>query len=188
VTRAGVPDGEVTEQFTAPVEVADQLSASDVAGGFEQVFDYGSAGVYEFSRDDECPCVCEFVGREAAPVTSVHARDGTLHVTVHVPEVADLRELVPALRERFGDVSVEYLIRSREDTEAADVVPVDLERLTDRQREVIETAYRLGYFEYPRETNASGVAAELGIEPSTLAEHLAAAQSKLLAAVLEGQG
>jgi hypothetical protein len=67
-------------------------------------------------------------------------------------------------------------------------VPVDLERLTDRQREVVETAYRMGYFEYPRETNASGVAAELGIEPSTLAEHLAAAQSKLLGAVLDGQG
>jgi predicted DNA binding protein len=168
----------VTEQFTATGEVGET---------FDRVFDYGSAEVYEFSRPDDRVCVCDFIGREAAPVTSVHARDGRLHVTVHVPEVADLRELVPALQDRFGDVTVEYLIQSREDTEVAEVVPVDLERLTVRQREVIETAYRLGYFEYPRETNASGVAAELGIEPSTLAEHLAAAQSKLLDAVLGGQ-
>ena len=65
------------------------------------------------------------------------------------------------------------------------LVPVDVGRLTDRQREVLETAYGMGYFEYPRGANASEVAGELGIEPSTLAEHLAAAQSKLLAELLE---
>jgi predicted DNA binding protein len=59
--------------------------------------------------------------------------------------------------------------------------------LTDRQPEVLETAYGTGYFEYPRGANASEVAGEPGIETSTLAEHLAAAQSKLLAELLEGR-
>ena len=63
---------------------------------------------------------------------------------------------------------------------------VDRGVLTDRQREVLRVAFEMGYFERPRETNAEAVAAALGIAPSTLAEHLAAAQSKLTDAVLNG--
>jgi hypothetical protein len=61
-----------------------------------------------------------------------------------------------------------------------DLVPVDRGRLTERQAEVLSTAYEMGYFEYPRDSNATEVAAELGIRPSTFTEHLSAAQSKLL--------
>ncbi|MFW6000412.1 MAG: helix-turn-helix domain-containing protein, partial [Halorubrum sp.] len=52
--------------------------------------------------------------------------------------------------------------------------------LTDRQCEVLRTAYRMGYFERPRDANASEVADALDISPSTFAEHLATAQRKLL--------
>ena len=45
---------------------------------------------------------------------------------------------------------------------------------------MVETAHEMGYFEYPRGANAEEVAAELDVHPSTLAEHLAAAQAKLL--------
>jgi hypothetical protein len=43
----------------------------------------------------------------------------------------------------------------------------------------------MGYFEHPRTANAGEVADELDISRSTFAEHLAAAQSKLLDAVLD---
>ena len=52
--------------------------------------------------------------------------------------------------------------------------------LTDRQREVLTVAHEMGYFEHPRDANAEAVAADLDITPSTFAEHLAAAQSKLV--------
>jgi len=45
---------------------------------------------------------------------------------------------------------------------------------------VLETAYRMGYFEYPRSANATEVAEALGVGLSTLAERLAAAQGRLL--------
>ncbi|GAB3684603.1 hypothetical protein GCM10028857_13820 [Salinarchaeum chitinilyticum] len=71
------------------------------------------------------------------------------------------------------------------ETELADgIVEVDVDQLTDRQLEVLETAHDMGYYQYPRGANASEVAEALDICPSTLAEHLAAAQSKLLADVL----
>ncbi|MEF8887534.1 MAG: helix-turn-helix domain-containing protein, partial [Haloarculaceae archaeon] len=55
----------------------------------------------------------------------------------------------------------------------------------DRQREVVETAYEMGYFEYPRESNATEVATALDIQPSTFTEHLTAAQGKLLGELVE---
>jgi predicted DNA binding protein len=51
---------------------------------------------------------------------------------------------------------------------------------------VLGTAYEMGYFEYPREANATAVAEELDIGLSALAEHLAAAQGKLLSELLAG--
>lgn len=55
-----------------------------------------------------------------------------------------------------------------------------LSDLTDRQREVLETAYEMGYFEVPRATATEDVAAELDLDPSTVVEHLQRAERNLL--------
>lgn len=56
--------------------------------------------------------------------------------------------------------------------------PID--ELTNRQREVIQTAYDEGYYEVPREATTSDIAAELDVDPSTIAEHLQRAERNLL--------
>ncbi|MDR5671673.1 Transcriptional regulator, contains HTH domain [Halalkaliarchaeum sp. AArc-CO] len=61
--------------------------------------------------------------------------------------------------------------------------PVDA--LTDRQREVIETAYEMGFYEVPREASTDEVAAQLDLDPSTVAEHLQRAERNVLGEVLE---
>ncbi|MFA1612513.1 helix-turn-helix domain-containing protein [Halobellus sp. MBLA0158] len=55
-------------------------------------------------------------------------------------------------------------------------------RLTDRQREVVETAIEVGYYDVPRTASQEDVAAELGCAPSTAAEHLRKAESRMLRA------
>lgn len=52
--------------------------------------------------------------------------------------------------------------------------------LTDRQREVVETAFEAGYYEVPRQASTDDVAAELGVDNSTVAEHLQRAERNLL--------
>lgn len=183
----------VTEQVTVTGEQSGDTATDgeglpgQSAGGepaFERVFDYGSQQVYEFEREQPEPCVCEFIEQEVGPLSEVYAAAGALHVTLHVGDVDAVRALLGNLEERFGDVRIEYLVRSRVDSDDADLVPVDLQRLTGRQREVLERAYALGYFDYPRESNASEVAESLDISPSTFIEHLNAAQSKLLSDLL----
>lgn len=172
VTWTESTDGTVTEQVTA--------DSSAEFPSFEPAFDYGTETVYEFGRDESDPCICESIQDTLGPVSEVYAQDGDLHVTVHATDVDKLRETVSNLRDQFGSLSVEYLVRSVDGGDDSEMVPVDLRQLTDRQREVLQTAKEMGYFAYPRDSNASEVSAALGIEPSTFAEHLAAAQGKLL--------
>ncbi|WP_165875320.1 helix-turn-helix domain-containing protein [Natrarchaeobius chitinivorans] len=58
--------------------------------------------------------------------------------------------------------------------------------LTDRQREVLETAYELGYYERPSETSHEEIASVLECAPSTVGEHLRKAEKRLVSEVFEG--
>lgn len=55
-----------------------------------------------------------------------------------------------------------------------------LDAVTDRQHEILETAYNRGYFKVPRRATASEIAAELDLDPSTVTEHIRRAEQNLL--------
>ena len=59
-----------------------------------------------------------------------------------------------------------------------------LATLTDRQREVIETAFELGYYEIPRQTTHADIAATLDLSGSTVDEHLRKAEARLMEQLL----
>ena len=62
-----------------------------------------------------------------------------------------------------------------------------LDELTDRQREVIQTAYDMGYYEVPRPVSTEEVAAEFDLDSSTVAEHLQRAERNLLSVHLSSE-
>jgi predicted DNA binding protein len=172
-------DGQVTEEFTldADAEVSDD--------GVRPVFETGASSRYRFTRTQD-NCVCAEIESQACPVEDVHARDGTLYITFYAPDVETVRTIVTDLRETFDGVQLRHLSRSGSGTlNGEQLAVVDCNKLTDRQQEVVETAYEMGYFEHPKETNATEVAEALDISLSTFTEHLAVAQSKILAAVVD---
>lgn len=61
------------------------------------------------------------------------------------------------------------------------------ERLTDRQREVVEAAVQAGYYEWPREATGAEVADQLEISSATFSEHVHAAERKLLGMLFDAQ-
>ncbi|QIO24018.1 helix-turn-helix domain-containing protein [Haloarcula sp. JP-L23] len=172
-------EGQVVEEFTADGGAQAIESRGDIA----EVFAGGGGARYRFERE-RAGCVCETVEEFACPVADIRAESGQLRLTFHAPDVDRIRAIVTRLKELYGDVSLRSLRRDGE-TNPTDSVLVDRSRLTDRQREVLETAIEMGYFRYPKGANASEVAEELDISVSTFAEHLAAAQTKLLDTILD---
>ena len=178
--RVEPESGRVTEEFATD-------SNGDLAGaeGLEPVFSYGQKSVYRFQREFGADCACETVEQFDCPIVEVQAQEGDLSMVFHAPSMDELRDAVTALREQYDNVDVQRLVSSKGEDGADDLVFVDRGELTQRQREVLETAYEMGYFQHPKGANAGQVAEELGITTSTFTEHLAAAQSKLLSAILE---
>ncbi|WP_254272022.1 helix-turn-helix domain-containing protein [Haloarcula marina] len=169
-------DGGIVAEFAAETDSPRALDS------IEEAVDGDTEPRYRFERA-RADCVCETVESVDCPVSDAHAADGRLLVTVDALDVARVTAIVARLRELSDDVVLRSL-RQADDADPTDAVLVDRSRLTDRQREVLETAVEMGYFEYPKGANAGDVAAALDISVSTLAEHLAAAQTKLLDQVL----
>jgi predicted DNA binding protein len=100
-------------------------------------------------------------------------RNGTAQWTVIGP-AAKVRTLVDRLRERIGQAGVESVLYGP--------TAVREDRLTQRQKEVLQEAMEAGYFEVPRKISLTELAAHMGIAVSTLSVTLAVIEKKVLEA------
>ncbi|QIB74358.1 DNA-binding protein [Halogeometricum borinquense] len=180
ISRSTMPsEDSVTVDFTA--ESGTEFNST------EEVFHYDDKTVHRFEcKTGTTPsCPCEFVESRGCPVRSFRTTENALIVQFVARDIRNLREIVVGLREQFPDVSLRRLTRSQEPEANNNLVLIDRDTLTERQQEVLETAHEMGYFGHPKDANATEVADALDINRSTFAEHLSAAQSKLLDSILE---
>lgn len=127
----------------------------------------------------------QYVNDRIESLSDIYAVDGDLYLSLDVESRSELRDLCADIEERYGQVSVERITNIEDIRRQTDYAQINLQKLTDRQYEVIETAYRMGYFGYPRDANAKEVAASLGITSSTLTEHLNTAQAKIFEEIFQ---
>lgn len=168
--------GSVTEFIAA-------ADADDVE--FDAIFPYGDTTVFRTDHGSTDPCPCQCLGEFGCPVYRYTASDGTLTLIFHCDSFEQLQTVMATMRDRFTGVDVKQLLRPPLEGPVEDQVFVNRGSLTDRQLEVLQLAYDRGYFERPRQTNATELANELGISQSTVTEHLIVAQRKLLGDLLE---
>lgn len=176
---ASPPDSGSITEFA--VEAEDPSAHTDL----EPIISYGNTHVFRIAHDGNVGCPCECLGEFGCPIDRYFTQRGTLTLVFHAADYEQLQDVIGALRERFPDVDIKRLVRAPSDDSSTDNIFVDRAKLTSRQLEVLQTAYKMGYFERPRRANATEVAAELDISQSTFSEHLAAAQTKLLGDILE---
>ncbi len=174
----GHGEAGVTEEFILDTEgtaEAPDLEDSD----FQQVFSYRSGEAYRFTRDPETQCLCNCIEAHDCPVIDVQARRGTIVVVFHAADMEQLQGVLTDLTDRWENVTVKRLLRSDGENDERDYVLLDRSELTDRQREVLEVALEMDFFEHGKGANAGEVAEALGVSTSTFSEHLRAAQRKL---------
>lgn len=175
VTTSITPDdGPVTEFL---------VDGDESAADAEPIFSYGAADVYRVEHAGDCPCTC--LGRFDCPIHRFLASAEELTVVFHAETFEQLQTVMSTLREEFPSADVQQLLQPPLSGSPDDRRFVNRGKLTDRQLEVLETAYQRGYFERPRGANATELAEELGISQSTFTEHLVAAQRKLFADVFD---
>lgn len=93
-------------------------------------------------------------------------------------------EAIRSLLMEYEDSGVEPQLEKLGSYEG-DTHPLDV--LTERQAEILETAYRLGYYDVPRTVSTDELAGDLGLDASTVSEHLQRAEHNLLKQHFRGE-
>ncbi|SEH18002.1 PAS domain S-box-containing protein [Natronorubrum sediminis] len=176
-------DGTVTMFFTAdepePDDILEWLSNQPQVLDSRLVTDRTDDRLFE-SRLERSTIWAQLLQRGSI-VCEAQASGDSARLVIRIPRSADPRSYDALLEEWFDDVE---LVARREFDEPV-MAPEEFEaelhdRLTERQEEVLETAYYAGYFEWPRETDSKELAETLGIAQPTMSRHLRSSEQKFL--------
>lgn len=192
---AMVDDPTVTPGPIHQVEMVDGgtgISLTEVRAGLDRyrtilaesphVIEYTVAGedrgyVYtHFELDDLSRRLLRFRrGSELMVDTPIEfGSDGAIRVTL----VGEKSAFGDAFADLPDAVDLEVLETGRYDPGVRQL----FDRLTARQQEVLAAAVRAGYYDDPRRATHEDLAADLGLSPSTVGEHLRKIESRVLTA------
>jgi predicted DNA binding protein len=145
----------------------------------------GDRGLVELVVEDGCPARALAI-RGALPTTVEGTPEGGTVVAEIMPE-DDPGEIVDAVLDAHALELVAKRTRSDPSplVDAESLGPAVLDELTDRQREVLTTAFDAGYYDRPRGKTGEEIATQLDISPTTFQEHVRAAERKLVGHLVE---
>ncbi|EJN58217.1 bacterio-opsin activator domain-containing protein [Halogranum rubrum] len=115
-----------------------------------------------------------------ATVSPVRVTPGSMHIHAVVPPETDIRLLVEGFT--MAHPSAELVAKRERDRTVRSVEGFREHlrtTLTDRQRQVVEAAYRGGYFAQPRQSSGGELAETFDIAGPTFHQHLQAGLNKL---------
>jgi len=178
VGNDGRPVEYITVRGADPDAVNDYVADSADIPAALAVSERDDAAVFRFAASESS--VVATVAEQGCVVQSLSADADGGRVTAELPQTADVRTVVEAVRNDHPNAD---LVAQRE-RERATETPGEFragveERLTDRQLEALQTAHFSGYFSWPRETSGEEVADLMDISQSTFLQHLRAAERKL---------
>jgi PAS domain S-box-containing protein len=129
------------------------------------------------------------LGRLGGHVAETAVSGDGVSLTVELPRSRDVSAFVDEAEDSLGSVTVTSVTDHDRSDEGRTTTDHDdpTGELTDKQREVLRTAFYHGYFDQPREQSSDEVADALGIARSTFLQHLRTAQRKVFAAVVDGE-
>jgi pyrimidine deaminase RibD-like protein len=133
-----------------------------------------------YVRTEASPsCLCPVLKTQPCVARIEAVRAGALVVTLTVRSRRELSDTLDALTEAADSVSMVWLAGPDSDT-----LELDAETITDNQRETLETALEVGYYDDPS-VSLSELAAELGRSESAVSQRLNTAEMRLVRSVLD---
>ncbi len=175
-------NGEPAVFFTAKdVASAELLAAGEESLAVEELnylSDRNEGAMFELQPVD--PMLASHVLDQNATVRTLSIDAGTATAVINLPGSADVRGFVEQVRQTVPDLELlGRRTRSRSPEMQRPLHGVFEERLTSRQQEVLQLAYRSGFFESPRIQTGNELADALDISQSTFNYHLRGAQREV---------
>jgi predicted DNA binding protein/putative methionine-R-sulfoxide reductase with GAF domain len=182
-------DDETVVCYLRPEEGAD--AAADAVADHESVLT-----VRQIGDDADGESLLEVAVTGDVPVATFAAWGATIcdaeydgktaRISVEIPSDTELRQLVSAVDTDSASTEVVSKRETERDPETVGAFRSELdEKLTDKQRTVLRTAYLADYFESPRGSSSAEVADALDITGPTILYHLRRGQRKLLETFFE---
>lgn len=147
-----------------------ELARDHTVTDWSLAMDFGNSRMYRIHLSSATEYITPKLAELGIHVVFIESADQGWRFKVEVPEKESLGTLWEYCRENDFEFHLEKLYRSTVQAPAPQKDSLKA-LLTDRQLEVVRTAIRMGYYDQDG-ANATEVAAELGISPSTLSTHL----------------
>ncbi len=172
--------------FDDPESTVD-LAAVDGVGEIRTIADHEEETLVQLRVTDSF--LGSIAGTHGARLREFSVDESGGRAVVDVPDDIEVRELLADIT-RSGP-SVSMVARREAPTDDPSTVggaarTTLLEAFTDRQREVVQTAYHGGFFEWPRRATGEEIADSLAISSPAFHKHVRSAERKLFAALFDG--
>ncbi|WP_227380785.1 bacterio-opsin activator domain-containing protein [Haladaptatus halobius] len=177
-------DGDLLEYIQAdnasPEQILARADRSPIVRQARCISTHEETSRFEFLFESRTTASKRLTERGAAIKTGT-ATNGQGTLTAEVPTATDIRPFVEAVQAVYPEAT----LAAKRERERLSDSPTGFrervhEQLTDRQHEILQSAYLSGYFESPRESTGAELADTLGISGPTFHQHLQAAHRKLL--------
>jgi len=172
----------VTVNDGSVAEVADVASELVGINEVQQISADGEGGVLRLRLTQ--PFLALELADHGAIFREATADPTTTTLVIDIPESINVQTITQLIRETFAGVELRAK-QTLDRTAEHNLYSEFLDSVTERQLEVIRTAYYSGFFESPRENTGEEVAETLGISPPAFYRHARTVQRKLFAALFE---
>lgn len=113
--------------------------------------------------------------------------NGEKHYRILVPNDNRFPQFIEEMENRVGEVNLTYKssVPTTEPEISTAAARRILSRLTQRQKEALQVAYRSQYYDSPRKTNMQKMGSQMAITKSTFQTHLRKAEGKILESIMD---
>jgi predicted DNA binding protein len=133
------------------------------------------------------PFIAVSLADHGAVLRRVTADGSTAQLIIDVPSSVDPRSVIHLVSNTLSNVEL-LSKQKRDQSSTRDLYSTFLDTVTDRQLEVIQTAFYGGFFETPRENTGEEIAEALGISPPAFYRHNRTVQRKLFSVLFDELG
>jgi len=185
-----IPDADTgaTVFFTArdipPEDVVAATECSLAFGDVTELTDREDGHQFKAQVTDDL--LVESFLNEGASIRSLSIDSGTATAVVTVDTSTDVRQFIERVKRDVPDLELFARRTHRRSHDLAEQLETAFEsRLTSRQQEILQLAYRSGYFESPRKQTGQELSALLDLSQSTFNHHLRGAERRLFEVVFD---